>query len=224
MSFFLSVTKKIIILSVIFGCFLPLRIFAQAIIPAPNIDAVGYPLPDAVNAPSGEQSLVQENLSTTGDYRYCTYKTTGGQDRCTDISDPGIIYGTNGLSEADATIECDKLCQSDPEGKQVNSCHIATDCREGYVSKPTKLENPLGSEVDFSAIAGTAIKSALGVVGALTLAVFVYGGFMWITSAGNEEKVRMGSAAMLYAVIGIFIIFASYGILSLIFTRLTGGA
>lgn len=201
--------------------FIVLIVFSLGIVK--NVQAQSVDTATVANTSGGEQSLIQENLSTTGNYRYCTYKTIGGQDRCTDISDPGIIYGTNGLSEADATIECDNLCQSDTENIMANSCQIATDCREGYVSKPTKLENPLGSKVDFSEIAGTAIKSALGVVGALTLAVFVYGGFMWITSAGNEEKVRMGSAAMLYAVIGIFIIFASYGILSLIFTRLTSG-
>jgi hypothetical protein len=40
---------------------------------------------------------------------------------------------------------------------------------------------------------------------------------MWVTAAGNPEHVKKGSQAMLWAVIGIFIIFASYAILTLVF-------
>lgn len=65
-------------------------------------------------------------------------------------------------------------------------------------------------------IIGNAIQVTLRLLGAITLAVFFYGGFMWLTSAGNAEKVSTGTKTMMYAVIGLFIIFGAYGILNTI--------
>jgi hypothetical protein len=46
--------------------------------------------------------------------------------------------------------------------------------------------------------------------------VFVYGGVMWIISGGSAEKITKGTQAMLWAAIGMCIIFASYAIIALI--------
>ncbi len=69
---------------------------------------------------------------------------------------------------------------------------------------------------------GTTINKILAVVGSLTLLVFVFGGFMWLTSAGEADKVATGTNAMLYAVIGLFIIFGAYVILNTVLKGLTG--
>lgn len=88
----------------------------------------------------------------------------------------------------------------------------------------TLLVNPLGGteanpagRLDLRVILGEIIAKVMGVAGALILLVFLYGGFMWLTAAGNPEHVKKGSQAMLWAVVGLFIIFASYGMLSLVF-------
>lgn len=97
-----------------------------------------------------------------------------------------------------------------------------------------KLDNPLGTKTDIAEIVGSAINKAMGVMGSLALVVFVYGGFRWLTAAGNSESVEAGTGAMVWATIGIFIIFASYAILQLVFnvigaqsapaeTKVTGG-
>ncbi len=78
------------------------------------------------------------------------------------------------------------------------------------------LENPL-STTNISTIVGKAINFAMGIMGSLALLVFVYGGFKWLTAAGNSDKVQEGTEAMTWAAIGIFIIFGSYAILNLIF-------
>ncbi len=84
--------------------------------------------------------------------------------------------------------------------------------------EPVKLDNPMGDgRTDVRAILGDIIKYAMGILGSLTRLVFVYGGFLWLISAGNPENVKKGMQTMLWAVIGIFIIFASYGILTLVF-------
>lgn len=84
-------------------------------------------------------------------------------------------------------------------------------CPEGS----TCLENPIGT-TNVNQIFGNGIKVATGIMGSLALLVFVYGGFVWLTSAGNSDKVKKGTTAMVWAVIGIVVIFASYAIINLV--------
>ncbi len=81
-------------------------------------------------------------------------------------------------------------------------------------------ENPTG-DVNIATMLGEFVSRALGVMGSLALVVFVYGGFLWLTSGGSEEKVDKGSKAMFWAAIGIFIVFSTYAILNLIINTLT---
>ncbi len=83
------------------------------------------------------------------------------------------------------------------------------------------LDNPLGEgNVDLRIVLGNMVNKVLGVLGAVALLVFVIGGAMWLTSGGNAEKVKNGSMAMMWAIIGLFIIFSSYAILNLVLTGL----
>ncbi len=89
------------------------------------------------------------------------------------------------------------------------------------------LTNPLGGELgkeqgqtDIGSIVSGVITKILGVIGILTLVVFLFGGFTWLTSAGSAEKVKKGTDAMLWAVVGLFVIFGAYAIIKLVFTGL----
>lgn len=53
-----------------------------------------------------------------------------------------------------------------------------------------------------------------GIIGALALGAFVYGGFILIMSQGNPEKVKQGTGAMINAIIGLLIAFGGYVIVS----------
>ncbi len=53
-----------------------------------------------------------------------------------------------------------------------------------------------------------------GIIGALALGAFVYGGFLLILSQGNPEKVKQGTGAMINAVIGLLIAFGGYVLVS----------
>jgi len=90
-------------------------------------------------------------------------------------------------------------------------------------SETVKLDNPLGERNDMRQILGQIIDYSMGIMGAITLLVFVFGGGMWLTSMGNAEKVKTGTQAMIWAAIGLFIIFGSYAILNLVIKGLTGG-
>lgn len=113
----------------------------------------------------------------------------------------------------------------------------ATSTESGSTFSPTsvKLENPLGSNIikvddkeidtrkDFRYLIGDIIGGVLGVLGALSLGVFVAGGFMWLTSAGNAEQVKKGTQTMLWAIVGLFVIFSSYAILNMLLEGVTAG-
>ncbi len=49
-----------------------------------------------------------------------------------------------------------------------------------------------------------------GISGAAALAMFVWGGFLWLTSAGSAEKIKQGQSVIVGAVIGLIIIFGAY--------------
>lgn len=102
--------------------------------------------------------------------------------------------------------------------QSVLAAATSTDCPP----KATCLENPLGQKIEAEDIIGTIIKGSLGVVGALALLMMVWGGFQWLISAGNSEKIEAGSKTMLWAAIGVFLVFASYLILSTFTNLLTG--
>jgi hypothetical protein len=87
--------------------------------------------------------------------------------------------------------------------------------------KSVTLPNPIG-KTSITAIIGTTLSYAIGLMGSLALMVFLYGGFMWVTSAGSGDKVKAGVDAMLYAAVGILVVFASYGIIKAVIKALEG--
>lgn len=57
---------------------------------------------------------------------------------------------------------------------------------------------------------GQIIRGLLGIIGSLALAVFIYGGFVWMTSAGNSQRVEQGRNTLIWAAIGLTVIFTAY--------------
>ena len=90
---------------------------------------------------------------------------------------------------------------------------------EGTVSLP----NLLGS-TDLPTIVGNIIKAVLGLVGTLALVMFIYGGILWMTSGGSEEQVKKGKDTLVWAILGLAIIFFSYALSNFVITRLTTAA
>ncbi|WKZ32807.1 MAG: hypothetical protein QY316_13010 [Thermodesulfobacteriota bacterium] len=91
------------------------------------------------------------------------------------------------------------------------------DCPSGSVC----LDNPLNTDSPQKLI-GVIIRGALGVVGSISLAIFVYGGFIWMLSGGNTEMVQRGKLTFFYATIGLIIIFSAYAITKFVMADLLG--
>lgn len=83
-----------------------------------------------------------------------------------------------------------------------------------------KLENPLGSAESVQLIVKNIIHALLGVVGSIALLVFIYGGVLWLTAHGEEKQVKQGWDTMIWAAMGIGVIFASYALVKLVFGAL----
>ena len=106
---------------------------------------------------------------------------------------------------------------------------LAAACPTGQVclgSPLEKIDPKTGTPsdvTDFPTVLGTIIKAGLGIVGSITLLMLVWGGFQWLTSAGNPEKVKKGSQTMIWAAIGAFLVLTSYLIMSTFTDYLVSG-
>lgn len=89
------------------------------------------------------------------------------------------------------------------------------------VAQTVDLENPIGTD-EIPVLAGNIIKAVLGFTGSVALLIFIYGGFIWLTSTGNPDKIKKGQGTLIWAAIGLAFIFSSYMIASFIIKALGG--
>jgi hypothetical protein len=82
------------------------------------------------------------------------------------------------------------------------------------------LNNPLGDITDPNILIGKVIRAVLGLVGSLALVMFIYGGFTWMTAAGSSEKVTKGKNIIIWATIGLIVIFSAYALVKFVLTGL----
>lgn len=103
----------------------------------------------------------------------------------------------------------------------------------GSTNETVSLDNPIqlkdskgkalkDADITPAVIIGAVIKSFLGVVGGLSLVMMVWGGFQWLTSAGNDEKVKKGTQTMMWSIIGLVVVLASYLLVNTVLRFLAG--
>lgn len=96
------------------------------------------------------------------------------------------------------------------------------DCPPGTPVGTVCLASPL-STTDFPTIVGRIINTALGLLGSISLLMFIYGGVSWLTAYGSTEKIQKGKDIMTWATLGLVLIFASFALVRFVlgaFTRL----
>ncbi len=96
-----------------------------------------------------------------------------------------------------------------PEATGSSSCSTtggrsASDCGDYAIS-------------DFLALALKISKFVFGILGSLTLLMFVYGGVMFLISAGSADKVGQAKKIITAAVVGLLIVFGSWLIINFVF-------
>ena len=73
--------------------------------------------------------------------------------------------------------------------------------------------------VTLASVAGTAVSAFLGLLGIIFISLTIYGGYLYMTARGEEEKMNKGIATIRMAVIGLVITLASYAAWAFIFTN-----
>ncbi len=71
------------------------------------------------------------------------------------------------------------------------------------------------------------VNVLLGFLGILAIIIILWGGFRWLTSGGNEEKVGEAKKIITAGIIGLVIIFTAYAIATFVIQQLleaTGAA
>lgn len=110
-------------------------------------------------------------------------------------------------------------CQGEPAHGPVTPLPPCASAGGGGSS--TALPNPLGTVTDISQIVGNVLRAMFGILGSIALLMFIYGGFTWLTSGGEAEKIKKGKDTMVWAVLGIAITFAAYTIVNFVIDALT---
>lgn len=84
---------------------------------------------------------------------------------------------------------------------------IIPDCALGNDLGP---ENPCRDITIFVALGINVAGYLFGIVGALALLMFIYGGITLVISMGNPEKVKKGGEILMSSVLGLIIVFGAY--------------
>lgn len=69
-------------------------------------------------------------------------------------------------------------------------------------------------------LVGNIILIALGLLGVVFVVLLTYGGFLWLTSAGEEEKTKKATGIIVNATIGVLIVVAAYSITYFVLSRI----
>lgn len=81
-----------------------------------------------------------------------------------------------------------------------------------FINQTATYAGVSGQEQSLPLIAARVIQALLGLVGTVFIVLFIYGGFLYMTSGGNDEKIKKGKDLLKNAIIGLFIIMAAYSI------------
>ncbi|MEI7741660.1 MAG: hypothetical protein WCJ29_04095 [bacterium] len=76
------------------------------------------------------------------------------------------------------------------------------------------------TETNIPILVSKVVYVFITLLGILLMVLFLYGGYEWMTSMGEEKKVKHAKDTVMNATIGLFIVLASYVISSYTFKQL----
>ncbi len=88
---------------------------------------------------------------------------------------------------------------------------------------PLGLEYGKGSglgQKDLRQTVAQIIKAVIGLIGIIMLVIMVSGGFLWMTSFGDEKKVETAKSMIIASVIGLGIVLTAYAITTFVTSQL----
>jgi multisubunit Na+/H+ antiporter MnhB subunit len=82
--------------------------------------------------------------------------------------------------------------------------------------KSATLVNPLPYTSPTELVARF-LRIALGLLGAASLVMFIFAGLTWMTARGKAPQITKGKDTMIWAVVGLLVVFGSYALLNFVF-------
>ena len=89
---------------------------------------------------------------------------------------------------------------------------------------PSRISDATGGQSSFRELAKTFLDFFLGFLGFIAVVMIIYGGILYVTAAGEQDKVDKGKKIIMYAIVGIVIILLSYAIVSTVLGGLGAGS
>lgn len=89
---------------------------------------------------------------------------------------------------------------------------------------PSLISNATGGEGDARTLLLRIVNFFLGFLGVVAVLMVVYGGVLYVTSAGNDDNVGKAKKIILYAIIGILIILSAFALINTVFGAASQGA
>jgi len=106
---------------------------------------------------------------------------------------------------------------------------IPSDSTSTTISTPSALQstslnitNPLGETSDISTLVSNILNFLIKLAIPITAILVVYAGFLYITSAGNEEKVKTAQKALIWAIVGFAVVLIASSVPAIIQEFLSG--
>ncbi len=76
---------------------------------------------------------------------------------------------------------------------------------------------------DPSVVIGLGIKALMMFMGAIMFLLVVYGGVLWMTAAGNSERISKAKNIIIWSALGVAVMLSSYIIVNFVFSRVLSG-
>jgi hypothetical protein len=73
-------------------------------------------------------------------------------------------------------------------------------------------EGSFNNTVSINSMAGDIIQLALSILGVLFVVFMIHAGYLWLTAAGNEQRVDKAKKIIFESIIGLVIVIAAYAI------------
>ncbi len=123
----------------------------------------------------------------------------------------GGVFWVGGGVLAEDTVVKKCVCKTGPEPCKGVDKNTTDEC-EKYCCGFYKVSDVVGLVVKVS-------NMVFGFIGSLVLLFFIYGGFLFLTAAGSNERVTQGKRVIIGSVVGLLIVFFSYTIVGFIFSQ-----
>ncbi len=101
---------------------------------------------------------------------------------------------------------------------------VSTVSAQNFISQgDNPVASATGGQSSLRLLVLQIVNFFLGFLGLIAVVMIIYGGFLYISAAGKEDKVEQGKKIIMYSVIGILIILASFAIVYTILGAGTAG-